>query len=445
MTIHTVRSGDSIYSVAREYGVPPSRIITDNLLENPGRLAVGQDLVILYPTVTHTVRGGETLAAVAAMYGVSLLDLYRNNPILEGEPDVHPGQVLNIAYETPPLGEISLNGYAYTFIDEDVLRQTLPYLTYLSIFSYGIRVTEGGQPDGTLIPPAGDDEDDLIGLAREYRTVPLLVLTSVTERGTFSSERAAQLLGDASLRATLIQNLVNTVREKHYGGVDVDFEYVPQEAADEYAGFLTELNAALGETIPLFVALSPKYRADQPGLLYEGINYRTLGGAADDALLMTYEWGYTYGPAMPVSPINEVRRVIDYAVGEILREKLFVGIPNYGYDWPLPYVRGESRAETLGNAEAVKRALERNAAIRYDETAEAPFYRYFDRPQTYADAVEHIVWFENARSMDAKLRLVREYGMTGAGVWNIMKFFPPLWLVANQLYKIKKINEEDLF
>lgn len=432
MTIHTVRSGDSVYSIAREYGVPPSRIITDNLLDNPSQLVVGQDLVILFPTITHTVRGGETLTAIAAMYGVSVLDLYRNNPILGGLPNVYPGQVLNIAYETPPLGEISLNGYAYTSIDREVLRRTLPYLTYLSIFSYGIR------PDGTLVPPAGDDTE-LIALSREYGVVPLFMLTSVTERGTFSSEMAAQILSSPEVREILVQNIVNTVREKGYGGVDVDFEYVPAQYADEYAAFVAQINAALGEGYPVFVALAPKYRADQPGLLYEGHNYRALGEAADYALLMTYEWGYTYGPALPVSPINEVRRVIDYAVTEIPREKLFIGIPNYGYDWALPYVRGESRAESLGNVEAVERALERNAAIEYDETAQAPFYHYFDRPETYADAVEHIVWFQNARSAEAMLRLVAEYGLTGAGIWNIMRFFPSLWLVANQLYRIRKL------
>lgn len=432
MTIHTVRSGDSVYSIAREYGVPPSRIITDNLLDNPSQLVVGQDLVILFPTITHTVRGGETLTAIAAMYGVSIQDLYRNNPILGGLPNVYPGQVLNIAYETPPLGEISLNGYAYTSINREILRRTLPYLTYLSIFSYGIR------PDGTLVPPAGDDTE-LIALSREYGVVPLFMLTSVTERGTFSSEMAAQILSDPAVREVLVQNIVNTVREKGYGGVDVDFEYVPAQYADEYAAFVAQINAALGEDYPVFVALAPKYRADQPGLLYEGHNYRALGEAADYALLMTYEWGYTYGPALPVSPINEVRRVIDYAVTEIPREKLFIGIPNYGYDWALPYVRGESRAESLGNVEAVERALERNAAIEYDETAQAPFYHYFDRPETYADAVEHIVWFQNARSAEAMLRLVAEYGLTGAGIWNIMRFFPSLWLVANQLYRIRKL------
>lgn len=307
MTIHTVRSGDSIYSVAREYGVPPSRIITDNLLENPGRLAVGQELVILFPTVTHTVRGGETLTGISAMYGTTLLDLYRNNPILGGLPNVYPGQVLNIAYETPPLGEISLNGYAYTSVDRDVLRRTLPYLTYLSVFSYGI--TE----DGELLPPAGDDTE-LIALAREYRAVPLLVLTSVTERGTFSSERAAEILSDPARRAVLIENVVNTVREKGYGGIDVDFEYIPAENADEYAAFVAEINAAVGEEYPVFVALAPKYRADQQGLLYQGHNYRALGEAADYALLMTYEWGYTYGTpyVYPKPPVGKDRGLLWY-------------------------------------------------------------------------------------------------------------------------------------
>ena len=178
MSIHTVQQGDSVYSIARQYGVPASRIITDNMLMNPGQLVVGQDIVILYPTQVHTVRGGDTLSGIAALYGVPLLSLYQNNPQLGGTPNIFPGQVLNIAYETPPLGTIRTNGYAYTNIDRSVLRRTLPYLTYLSVFHYGIA------EDGTLLPPPGDDSE-LIALAGEYGTVPLLVLTSLTERGTF--------------------------------------------------------------------------------------------------------------------------------------------------------------------------------------------------------------------------------------------------------------------
>ena len=427
MQIHTVLPGESIYSIAQEYSVPPTRIITDNLLRSVSDLVVGQDLVILYPTVTHTVRAGETVASVAAMYNTDPGAIYRNNPILGGRPAIYPGQILNIAYDTPPLGELISNGYAYTNIDREILRRTLPYLTYLSVFSYGIR------EDGSLIVPDGADE--LIALAGEYGTVPLMVLTSLTESGTFSSELAGRVLADPELRQTVVQNVADTVRTAGFGGVDADFEYIAAEYADEYAQFLTEIGEALGEGYPVFVSLAPKYRADQPGLLYEGHNYAAVGNAADRVMLMTYEWGYAYGPPLAVSPIGEVRRVLDYGVTEIAGDKLLMGLPNYGYDWTLPYVRGQSRARSLGNQEAVDLARMYGGVIRFDENAQAPYFTYTagDPPQN------HIVWFQNARSYDSLLRLVNQYGITGAGVWNVMRFDPALWQVMNALYRIRKI------
>jgi len=426
MQIHTVQSGESIYSIAQEYGVPPSRIITDNLLRSVSDLVPGQDLVILFPEVTHTVRAGETLTSVAELYNTNLSALYRNNPILGGRPEIYPGQILNISYGTPPLGEISSNGYAYTNIDREILRRTLPYLSYLAVFSYGIR------EDGSLIVPEGADE--LIALAREYGTVPLMVLTSLTENGTFSSELAGRVLSNPALRQSVVQNVAQTVRTAGFGGVDADFEYIAAEYADEYAAFLTEIGNALGENYPVFVSLAPKYRADQPGLLYEGHSYPIVGDAADRVMLMTYEWGYAYGPPLAVSPIGEVRRVLDYGVTEIPPEKLLMGLPNYGYDWTLPYVRGESRARSLGNQEAVDLARTNGGIIRYDENAQAPYFTY----SAGNPAVNHVVWFQNARSYDALLRLVNEYGLWGAGIWNIMRFDPALWLVMNSLYTIRK-------
>ncbi len=288
MTIYTVRRGDSVYSIARAFGVPPSRIITDNLLADPGSLVVGQDLIILYPTQTHTVMGGESLSSIAEDYGTTVQALLRNNPILDGGASVFPGQTLNISYEEPPLGEISVNGYAYPYIDRTTLRRTLPYLTYLSIFTYGI------SSDGTVIPPVGGD-DELIALAREYGVVPLMMLTSLGEDGKFSNELVSRVLSDDALGDAVIASAVETAVRKGYGGIDVDFEYVSADNADDYVDFIERLQAAAGD-LTVFVSLAPKYSADQPGLLYQGHNYSGLGGAADKVLLMTYEWGYTYGP-----------------------------------------------------------------------------------------------------------------------------------------------------
>ncbi len=431
MIIHTVVPGDTIYRIARMHDVPASRIITDNMLSDPGRLVVGETLVILYPNETYTVRGGDTLSSIASRFHVSLLTLYQNNPILNGEPTVYPGQTLNIRYASPENEPIRVNGYAYPYIDRTVLRRTLPYLTYLSIFGYGI--TESG----ALIPPQGD-EAELIHLAKYYHTTPLLTLTSLSENGTFSSALANRVLIEPELREKVVNAVAEAVKQNEYGGVDVDFEYIPREAATAYADFVAAIREKLATDYVVFVSAAPKTSAEQPGLLYGGHDYRLLVEAADMVLLMTYEWGYTYGPPMAVSPLPQVKRVLDYGITEIPRRKILMGVPNYGYDWALPYVRGTTKAESLSNAEAVQRAGVRNAAIRYDETAQSPYFTYYDRPAQANGAVAHEIWFENASSAEAMLSLVAEYGLGGIGVWNIMQYFPALWLVLHQLYQIEK-------
>ncbi len=433
MTIYTVKPGDSVYSIARDAGVPPSRIITDNLLTEPGELVVGEDLVITYPNQTYTVKGGDSLSTIADKYGVSLNELYRNNPVLDGSPAVFPGQTLNISYAAPPLGELSTNGYVYPYVDKTTLRRTLPYLTYLSIFTYGIRT------DGTLVEPTGGDRE-LIAMAKEYEVTPVMMLSSLTSDGTFSNELSTRVISDPALRDKVAKETVQTASARGYGGIDLDFEYISGSLADEYADFVGRIKAYAGDGVKIFVSLAPKYSAEQKGLLYEGHDYRSLGEAADFSNLMTYEWGYSYCPAMAVSPLPQVRRVIEYALTEIPANKLQLGMPNYGYNWTLPYIRGESRAPSLSNTEAVALARRKNAAIQYDGASEAPFFTYYDRPAAEPDAVMHEVWFENARSVDAMLRLIPEYGISGVNVWTVMKYFPALWTVLNSLFTIKKLK-----
>ena len=181
---------------------------------------------------------------------------------------------------------------------------------------------------------------------------------------------------------------------------------------------------------PVTAALAPKTSAAQRGLLYEGIDYRLLGEAANSVMLMTYEWGYSQGPPMAVAPIHMVRRVVEYAVTEIPREKISLGIPNYGYDWPLPYERGVTRARTINNLEAVQIAIDYGVNIRFDETAQSPYFRYWQY------GIQHEVWFEDVRSIKAKFDLIQEYGLLGAGYWQLMNFFKANWLMMDEMFRI---------
>src|SRR5699024_128194 len=145
-----------------------------------------------------------------------------------------------------------------------------------------------------------------------------------------------------------------------------------------------------------------------------------------------YEWGYTAGPPMAVSPLPNVRAVLDYAVTEIPPGKILLGLSNYGYDWPLPFVQGVTRAASISNQYAIQLALRYQIAIQYDETAQAPFFHYTDESGTV-----HEVWFEDARSLSARLALIAEYGFLRPGIWNLMRPFSTIWLTAASLYTIR--------
>ena len=425
MFIHVVRPGESVFAIAQQYGVTTANIIEANELQNQNQLAVGQALVIPTETRRHLVALGESLYSIGRQYGVSVNALLSANPEISQSGIIYPGQVINIPSPITKLGSIEVNGYAFPSINEEVLQKTLPNLTYLTIFSYEVR------PDGSL---STVNAQPLIEAAKEANVASLMAITNIEEGGSFSSDLVRTILTDQEVRETLLDNIVQTLEENNYYGVDVDFEYIYPEDREAYNDFLRELRQRL-EPLGYIIttALAPKISATQQGTLYEAHDYPVHGALADHVILMTYEWGYTYGPPLAVAPISEVRKVLDYAVTAIPSEKILMGIPNYGYDWTLPYVP-DTAAQAISNVEAVNRAIRNGVAIQYDQTAQAPYYYYYDE-----NGKQHVVWFEDARSIAAKLRLVDEYNLGGVSYWTIGRYFPQNWQVLNAMYDVEKV------
>lgn len=378
MQIHVVTEGETVDAIAQIYGIPEESLIYDNQLVYPYKLAIGQALYV--PT-----------------YGLS-----------------------------KERTQAQVSGYAYPYISPWVLGQTLPFLTELPIFSYGF--TE----EGWLIPP-GTEESWMIEMCRTQSVVPFLTLTPLDEQGRFNNALITSVVWDPEAGDRLILELARTMKEKGYGGVDIDFEYIRGEDRDAFTEFVRRTAAIVHELgFQVSIALAPKTSADQRGLLYEGKDYPALGVIADSVLLMTYEWGYKYGPNMAVAPIDRVEQVVRYAVTEIPAAKIRLGIPNYGYDWPLPFVPNVTVANTIGNVEAVQIAVDHYARIQYDETAQSPYFRYWQ------EEVEHEVWFEDVRSLAAKFRLVEDYGLQGMGYWQIMRWWRANWLALEDTFLIRK-------
>ncbi|MCY6371010.1 LysM peptidoglycan-binding domain-containing protein [Clostridium ganghwense] len=425
MIIHVVRPGESLYSISRIYGLSPNKIAKDNELKYPRHLVIGQSLVIIEGERKHTAATGESIYKIASNYGLSIRDILEANPEITNPSAISAGQIIIIPERTKKFGTIEVNGYSFPEIDMKTLRKTLPNLTYLSIFSYQV------MKDGNL---KSIDDIPLIEAAREFNVAPIMVITNIEEGKGFNSDIAKAILTNDTAQENLLNNVIQTLKAKNYFGLDIDFEYIYPENREDYNNFLRKTVKRLNDLgYSVTTALAPKTSQDQKGILYEAHDYPVHGALAEHVILMTYEWGYTFSPPMAVAPLNEVVKVLNYAISAIPREKIFMGIPNYGYDWSLPYVKG-TMARTVSNTEAVDLAFKEGAIIQYDWKAQAPFFEYYDM-----NGKQHEVWFEDARSIKAKLETANKYKLGGISYWTITKYFPQNWLILNSLYDVKKI------
>src|SRR5690554_4452881 len=427
MQIHVVTSGETLNNIASLYNTMPEAIISANELVEPYSLAVGESLVIPIIGSFYFVQPGDTLFTIAQNLGINYQELANINQIIPNT-ELVIGQRIYI----PPLPKRDVETNAYVepigeSVSESLVNSTIEaasYLTYLGLFSFQIL------RDGTLKRPT---LDNLIEIANQNQAILMMVVTNL-EGGQFSGELGRAILTNEEIQDILINNIIATAKELNFRDIHFDMEFLPPEIKENYIEFLQKAKVRLeNEGFLMSVALAPKTSGEQTGQWYEAHDYERIGNIADFVVLMTYEWGYSGGPPRAVSPIDEVRKVVDYAVTVIPPEKIMLGQNLYGYDWTLPYVPGGDFALAISPKAATQLAKDFQVPIQYSEKNQAPFFEYTDN-----EGREHIVWFEDARSIQKKFDLIKEYGLRGISYWKLGLEFPQNWLLLEDNFNIIK-------
>lgn len=427
LQIHVVKPGETVFEIARTYNVSTAAIISANELDEPSDLVVGQALVIPIVGQFYIVQAGDTPYSIAQRFNVPVNEILRANN-LPSNVVLNIGDRLYIPPQ-PIKRKVEVNAYVEPLTEEvseelkRAARQAAPFLTYLAPFSYRVN------RDGTLTQPP---LDDFPRIARANRATLMMVVTNL-EEGAFSSELGHIILTDETIQNQLLTNIINTAQQVGYRDIHFDFEFLLPEDRELYNQFLVKARDRIHEAgLLISTALAPKTSGEQEGPWYTAHDYPFHGKTVDFVVLMTYEWGYSGGPAMPVSPLNSVEEVIDYAVTVIPPNKIMLGQNLYGYDWTLPFVEG-TYAKALSPQQAIALARESNVAIQYDEVAQAPYFNYFD-----AEGKRHTVWFEDARSIQSKFDLIKRKNLRGISYWKLGLSFPQNWLLLDDNFDIVK-------
>lgn len=430
MIIHVVQPGETIYTIATLYNVSVTELVEKNGIANPENLVVGQTIVIAYPEQVYIGREGDTLESVAEAFGVTRMQLLRNNPFLSDRDIIYQGETIVISYETHE--NISINAYAYPFIDVNILRKTLPFLTYLTIFNY--RTIENGEI-------VGSDETEAIQIAKEYSVAPLMSLSTLTNQGVSDIGVVNSILYNEDILEKHIDNILSILREKVYYGLNISLINLNRENREAYENFITRLSSRLkAEGYVLFITVTPRIIFNSNEISLEYVDYTVLGQLADYIQILSYGWGSYAGPPSAITPAYLTRTLLENTVTIVPPEKIYSGISIIGYDWPNPYILGVTRGNALTTDAAIELAALMGVPILYDEYSSAPYYDYTTTAgQTQ---VWHTVWFSDARTINTAVGFVPEFRIQGIGIWNIMHYFDQMWLVINSQFSINKVIPE---
>ncbi|MBE6185239.1 LysM peptidoglycan-binding domain-containing protein [Bacillus ginsengihumi] len=428
MQIHVVQNNETLAQISQRYSAPIQEIIRANELPNPNQLVVGQAIVIPIVGQFYWIQPGDSLWSVAQRFQMSYQELARINALSANQP-LQVGLRLYIPERPRPNAEFNAyvepSGGTLSSALENSAQRAAPYLTYLSPFAFRAK------RDGTLeAPPLGN----LRTIAQSYNNILVMVIDN-QENGQFSADLGHILLTNEEVQNTFLNNIVSTAQSYGFRDIHFDFEHLFASDREAYTAFLRKAkNRFRQHNWFISTALAPKTSDEQKGQWYEAHDYAAHGEIVDFVVIMTYEWGFSGGPPMAVSPIGPVHDVLNYAITKIPANKILMGQNLYGYDWTLPFTPGKDTAKAISPQQAIRLAVKYGVPIHYDQQSQAPHIDYTDENNR-----QHKVWFEDARSIQAKFDLLKSLGLRGMSYWKLGLSFPQNWLlIANNFEVVKK-------
>lgn len=299
----------------------------------------------------------------------------------------------------------------------DIVHAYSDSLTAIAPFSFSVDRTGNVR---------GDHSADAMALATSRGLANLALIHNLTGR-SFDKAEISAMLNSSSARKRAISDILEIVKTHGYAGVNIDFENVPPSDRAVLTKFMKELRAALAPSGYRVTMSAPAKYKDAPTSAWVGaFDYYELGRVCDQVMIMTYDEHTSGTPPGPIASLPWVEKVVKYAVTQMPKRKLLLGVAAYGYDWNT----STNRARAVTYQQAVANATKHGKKIQWDAQAAAPHYRY------KSGSIAREVWFESADSLKAKLKLVQRYELGGIAIWRLGQEDEGYWqLIQRELLK----------
>lgn len=277
------------------------------------------------------------------------------------------------------------------------------------------RVDQNGNVQGSMPP-------DVSNAARQAK-LPVLALIYNQD---FDRRVASALLHNRSLQKRLIWKLAAIAQQENLLGFQLDFENIGPDDINLYTRFVHDAARELHHDGRLLsVAVVPRFLDSVPSQWAAAYDYPGLARAADFLTLMAYDNSGRLGPPGPIAGYDWVRNALDYAISRVSPDKLLLGIALYGREWTNNGRRIEAHTMPYPQTRALLNRL--SLTPQWDERQRSPWFEY------RAGGTIRSVWYENARSIQEKLRLLDRYQLRGFAAWRLGMEDPRIWPMVSAM------------
>jgi spore germination protein len=421
MGVHVVSTGENLWAISNRYGVSMQTIVELNGLPSTSSLVPGLALYIpdnQLPIRSYKIKPGDQFWELAQRFNTDITSILGANPGVDPN-QLFIGQIINIPSPVKlgiaTLGFLVPSGGSSGLLKLDSLAGQL---TYLAVVAYSF--TAEGYAYNEI------EDSAIVAKSKQLNITPLLMIRNFTGVD-FSAELAGHVLANAVYRRNLVLSIVNLTRQRGFGGVSIDFEFIPPPQRNDFNLFLRELKNALGELI-LHVNVHAKTADIPTNRIIGAYDYAAIGSIVDIVAVMTIDYGYPGGPPDPIAPIWWMDQVVQYSITQINPRKLQIAMPLYGYD----KVVGTTTTHAMSVVSAQNQAISTGSPIQFDQHSMSPWYRH------WSAGVEQVVWFEDIRSFIEKYRLMDVYNLLGTTFWQISLPAPQNWAYLSKNIAVMK-------
>lgn len=245
-----------------------------------------------------------------------------------------------------------------------------------------------------------------------------------------TADQFAVLLAKRSTRNAHVRTLVRLADRYNLDGIDLDYESInfgsttaKQKVRKLYPVLARKLHRRLASDGRLLsVTVAARTSVNDPNWMV--YNYQALGAAADRFRIMTYDYHWSGGSPGPMSPKWWVNDVVSFAVTQVPSRKVSFGLPAYGRDWFVKTVSGSCPSSARTTVSRSTREMEKFAQSlgKNPKWSDRGTSRTFTYTKTYSSGgstcrAKREVWFDDARSVEEKIKLVQAHQLRGVAMW----------------------------